>query len=75
MDGDELGDQYPGDPDRGLAIDVVLQAAEDRRRAEEHPLVGDLAGGQLESGIGAERQVVVEVFTAEGDGDGCRSPV
>ena len=32
--GDELVDQDLGDPDQGLAVDAVLQAAEGRRRGE-----------------------------------------
>jgi hypothetical protein len=68
MRGEELIDQDLGDPDQGLAIDAVLEPAEGRRRGEQDTLLGDHSGGELESRVGAEGLMIVEVLIAEGDG-------
>jgi hypothetical protein len=68
MGGDELVNQDLGDADQGRAVDAVLQAAEGRGRGERPALVGDLPGGQLQSGVGTEGLMVVEVLVAQGDG-------
>ena len=67
--GHELIDQDRGESDQGLAIDAVLQAAERRRGGQRRLGPGIASGSQLQHGVMAQGQVIVEVLVAQRDGD------
>lgn len=68
VSGEELIQEVRGDVDQSRTIDTILQAAQGRWQGERWGAIRELAGGDLECGIGSQALMIVAVFLTEGDG-------
>ncbi len=67
--GEVLIEQDLSDAEARLAVDAVFQAAKGGWRGQSRLLVGDFVSGELQGGIPAEGEVVIEIFVSQGDCD------